>query len=176
MNVLSQEVVNRCFPGSDAVLKVGEVSVASIARHYGTPLFVYDRRLLDYALDALRTVLAAEIDIYYSVKANPNVAILSHFVKRACGLEVASQGELLLALAAGCSPDRIVFAGPAKTEAELELAIDTGIGEIHIESSNEAMRIAQISNRRHLRIPVGIRVNPASDTQGGAMRMGGKAA
>jgi diaminopimelate decarboxylase len=162
------------FGPQETALRVGGVLLGSLAERYGTPLFVYDRAVFDARLGQLRSALP-EFDIYYSVKANPNLAILRHFVGRGCGLEIASAGELMQALAAGCEPDRIVFAGPGKTQAELELAIRRNIGEIHIESAREAVRIAKVCEILNTRAKVGIRVNPGADAQGGAMRMGGRA-
>jgi diaminopimelate decarboxylase len=169
-------IIRRCFGLSASELQIGGIPAAAITERHGTPLFVYDRASFDRQLDSLRAVLPAEFDVYYSVKANPNGAILRHFVSRGCGLEVASAGEFVQALAACCPPERIVFAGPAKTDDELELTLRHGIGEIHLESEHEARRIAQICKRLHIRGRVAVRVNPSSDAQGGAMRMGGKAA
>src|SRR5215470_1015107 len=137
-------LVERCFGPQSTELRASGRSISSLAEIHGTPLFIYDRRGLDKKLDELRAVLPVEFELYYSVKANPNLAIVRHFVARGCGLEVASAGELVQALAAGCEPRRIVFAGPAKTDAELQLAISRNIGEIHVESEREAFRIAAI--------------------------------
>jgi diaminopimelate decarboxylase len=168
-------IIARCFGSREPVLHVDGVSIISLAERYGTPFFVYDRSALDRQLDMLRTQIP-DFEIYYSVKANPNLAILRHFVLRGCGLEIASAGELMQALAAGCPAERIFFAGPGKTDSELELALSSNIGEIHIESAREAMRIAAICKRSGIRARVAIRVNPGGDVQGGAMRMGGKPA
>jgi diaminopimelate decarboxylase len=172
----AHKLIRRCFGSSASELIVSSLSAASIAERYGTPLFVYDRGVVDRNLDLLRSVLPKEFEVYYSVKANPNVAILCHFVSRGCGLEIASGGEFVQALAAGCHPDRIVYAGPAKTDYELELTLSRGIGEIHVESEHEARRILAICRRRRLTSRVAVRVNPSGDSHGGAMRMGGKAA
>ncbi len=118
----------------------------------------------------------AEFAISYSVKANPNRAIVRYFLGKGCGLEVASAGELMLALEAGCSPERIMFAGPGKTETELRLALTRRVGEIHIESLTEAQRIATIAADLGEPARVALRVNPSADAQGGAMQMGGKPA
>src|SRR5208283_5377510 len=92
------------------------------------------------------------------------------------GLEIASAGELYQAREAGCVPDRLLFAGPGKTPAEIQLALSESIGEIHAESMLELERIAAIATKLDMRAPVAIRINPDSDAQGGAMRMGGKPA
>ena len=155
---------------------MGGLSVRSLAEKYGTPLFIYDRGVLDAKWNQLRAALPARFAISYSVKANPNRAFLEYFLEKGAGLEVASQGEFHQALAAGCPAERILFAGPGKTESEIEFVLARGIGEIHIESPREAERVIAISRRLGKRARVAVRVNPASEVQGGAMRMGGKPA
>ncbi|MGA8073423.1 MAG: type III PLP-dependent enzyme [Candidatus Acidiferrales bacterium] len=155
---------------------MGGLSVRSLAEKYGTPLFIYDRSILDAKWNQLRAALPARFAVSYSVKANPNRAFLEYFLEKGAGLEVASQGEFHQALAAGCPAERILFAGPGKTEAEIEFVLARGIGEIHIESPREAARVIAISRRLGKRARVAVRVNPASEVQGGAMRMGGKPA
>jgi diaminopimelate decarboxylase len=155
---------------------VGGLPIGGIADRYGTPLYVYDAQVLDRKWDLLRSTLPPEFAIAYSVKANPAEGILRHFVAKGASLEVASAGELKRALAAGCESGRILFAGPGKTEAELELALRDGIGEIHVESALEARRIAALATRLGVRARAALRVNPATEVQGGAMRMGGKPA
>jgi len=164
------------FSVSGGELQMGGLPVSAITTRYGTPLFIYDGHVLDQKWTLLRHTLPPEFSISYSVKANPNPAILQHFIARGCGLEIASGGEFHQALRAGCPPDRILFAGPGKTEAELELVLTRGIGEIHVESLLEARRISTISRKLGARARVAVRVNPGVEAQGGAMRMGGKPA
>jgi len=173
MDAVSQ-LIARHFAQRGAELLIGGVPVSRLAARYDTPLFVYDRAVLDSKLDALRSALPAGFSICYSVKANPNRAILEHFLSRRCGLELASAGEFHQALAAGAKPSDLIFAGPGKTEAELELVLKHGIGEIHAESELEIRRIGAISRRLGCRARVALRVNPSGEAQGGAMRMGGK--
>jgi diaminopimelate decarboxylase len=170
------ELTAKYFSDSGAELRMGGLSVRSLAEKYGTPLFVYDRGVLDAKWNLLRAALPARFAISYSVKANPNRAFLEYFLEKGAGLEVASHGEFHQALAAGCPAERILFAGPGKTEAEIEFVLARGIGEIHIESPREAERVIAISRRLGKRARVAVRVNPASEVQGGAMRMGGKPA
>jgi diaminopimelate decarboxylase len=147
-----------------------------LANRYGTPLFLYDRSVIDKKWELLRDALPVEFSIFYSVKANPNRTILQCFLAKGAGLEIASAGEFSQAVNAGCAPEKIVFAGPGKTEAELELVMAQGIGEIHVESSREAERIAAIAQRHGIRARVALRVNPGGEAEGGAMRMGGRPA
>jgi diaminopimelate decarboxylase len=155
---------------------VGGVAASSITATHGTPVFVYDEDVLRHKYFALRDTLPSRFSISYSVKANPNPAFLEFFLEKGCGLEVASAGEFCLAKSTGCAPEHIVFAGPGKTEAELELVIAQAVGEIHAESQLEIERIGAISRKLGYRTPVAIRVNPNEEGQGGAMRMGGKSA
>lgn len=169
-------LITTWFPGSRSELHLGGLPVGELVDRYDTPTFLYDAHVLSQKWAGLRKALPAEFSIYYSVKANPNPAILRYFLARGSGLEVASGGELIRALAAGCPAEQILFAGPGKTEAELELALSHRIGEIHIESSWEARRVGAIAGKLGVRAPAALRVNPAAEAQGGAMRMGGKPA
>lgn len=150
--------------------------ISAIVASYGTPLFVYNGTLLDQKWTLLRNTFPSEFDISYSVKANPNPTILRWFVSKGCGLEIASGGEFYLALNAGCPAKKILYAGPGKTEADLEFALAQGIGEIHVESLLEVERISAIGRKLGLRARAAVRVNPSDEAQGGAMRMGGKPA
>lgn len=147
-----------------------------LAARHGTPLYVIDAGVMRERLARLRAAVDGFADVFYSIKANPNPAVAQVFVKAGAGLEIASGGEFLTARAAGCAPDRILFAGPGKGQDELQLAIDGGIGEIHLESDEEIAQVAAIASRAGRRVDVAIRVNPAAAAQGGAMRMGGKPA
>jgi diaminopimelate decarboxylase len=157
-------------------LLIGGLTLSSLAARHGTPVFIYDRNIVEQKYTALRTALPERFAISYSMKANPNPAFLRFFLDKGCGLEIASAGEFYQARIARCSAQDILFAGPGKTEAELELAISQGIGEIHVESELEIERISAISQKLNVRTPVAVRVNPNEDGQGGAMLMGGKSA
>lgn len=152
------------------------ISIPEIVSEFGTPLFLYDASIMARKWNLLRSTFPPEFDISYSVKANPNPAIIRFFLSKGCGLEIASAGEFHLASYAGCPPEKILFAGPGKTEAELELLLTQGIGEIHLESRVEIERVSAISRRLGSPARVAVRVNPTVEAQGGAMRMGGKPA
>jgi diaminopimelate decarboxylase len=172
----AQALVSKYFAGSRNDLVAGGVPVAAIAAAHGTPFFAYDAGVFDQKWVSLRTALPNEFGISYSMKANPLRPILEFFLVRGCGLEIASDGEFHQALAAGCKPEHVIFAGPGKTEAQLELVLSLGIGEIHAESTLEIERIGRIARRLSVPARVALRINPNADAQGGAMRMGGKPA
>ena len=169
-------LIRKHFRATEGELKVGGISIQELGRQFGTPFFVYDSAILESKWRQLRHVLPQQFQIYYSVKANPNQAILRRFLGKGCGLEIASGGEFYQAIQAGCSPGNILFAGPGKTEAELEFVLKQDIGELHVESSLEIKRVSAICRRLGIRARVALRINPNEESQGGAMRMGGKPA
>jgi diaminopimelate decarboxylase len=172
----AKSLITRYFSSSNGELHIRGIAVGALVARYGTPVFIYDRSIVEQKLRILREALPARFLISYSVKANPNRAILEYFVRSGNGLEIASGGEFQLAVNAGCPPEKILFAGPGKSESELELVLAHQIGEIHAESILEIERIAAISRRLGTPARVAVRVNPSGEAQGGAMQMGGRPA
>lgn len=154
-------------------LCIGDISIEELTNQFGTPLFIYHQETITKTIRDLQSRLPDRFQLYYSIKANPNATILRTVLAEGCGLEIASQGELQQALAAGCEPKQILFAGPGKTTTELSAALDAGIGEIHVESIEEARWINQLAGEKRSVESISLRVNPV-DTAGGAMQMGGK--
>jgi hypothetical protein len=103
------------FPVIDDCLWVGGIPLTQLARRVGqTPFYAYDRRLLDERVTLLRRSLPAAIELHYAIKANPMPALVQHLAGLVDGLDIASLGELKVALDAGMAPDAISFAGPGK--------------------------------------------------------------
>lgn len=171
-----ERLIQKYFDSSNGELLIDGIAATALAAKYGTPLFIYSRAALDKKYESLREAMPARFSIFYSVKANPSGALLHYFLSKGCGLEIASAGEFHQAISAGCSPGKIIFAGPGKTEAELELVLAKGIGEIHVESILEATRIEDLCQRLNVRAKIALRVNPQGEAEGGAMRMGGRPA
>ena len=109
-----------------------------------TPFYAYDRARCASACDELRAALPAAIRLHYAIKANPMPALVGFMAALVDGLDVASGGELRVALDAGMDRSEVSFAGPGKSEAELAQAVAAGI-LINVESMRE-IRAA----RRHL--------------------------
>ncbi len=170
-----ERLIEQYFTTSAGELAISGIGIQALVDQYATPLFVYDADIVKQKLVALRAALPPEFGISYSIKANPNRAFLRFFLNQGCGLEVASGGEIYQALAAGCPPEKIVFAGPGKTPDELAYALDNEIGEIHAESLREIEQIGTLAAQQGRRGRVAVRINPSEAAQGGAMRMGGKA-
>lgn len=171
---LADRIVAENFAVQGCELAVGGVAVGTLAAMHGTPLFVYDGALVRRTWRRLVAAVAGFAEVYYSIKANPHVGVVRLLIAEGAGLEIASNGELRRAIAAGAAPERMLFAGPGKGVDELAAAIRAGIGEIHVESFEEARHIDEIARASSRRVPVAIRVNPVASAQGGAMRMGGK--
>ena len=114
-----------------------DVPLARIAEAEGTPVYVYSSATLErhYAVlhDALTGAGLGEPLIAFAVKANGNVAVLRTLARLGCGADVVSEGEIRRALAAGIAPERIVFSGVGKTEAEIEFALATGVAGPHAQ-------------------------------------------
>jgi len=161
------------FPVEEGELVVGGLPISRLAERIGrTPFYVYERRLLDLRVRELRAALPTGIDLHYAVKANPMPALVGHMVDLVDGFDVASGGELRVALDAGMDASRISFAGPAKTEAELTQAVAAGI-LINVESFREIRLLREHAARRHRPARVAIRVNPDFELKYSGMKMGG---
>ncbi|MEO1201570.1 MAG: type III PLP-dependent enzyme [Pseudomonadota bacterium] len=156
---------------TDGAWNVSGNAIEEIAARHGTPSFVYARPLLDAQYNGLRRALPERVDIYYSIKANPNPAVVKRFASLAAGLEIASAAEYEIARGAGVPAERILFAGPGKTPEEVEHVVSRGIGDLHIETLEELEQLIALGKPT----TVSVRFNPAAEASGGAMRMGGKA-
>ena len=156
------------------ILRVGGLSVTDLTKEFGTPLFVYDAGTMRRTYRALCAAVAGFAEVDFSVKANPNPAVIRVFHEEGAGAEIASGAEFDAARAAGVPPERILFAGPGKGAADLDRVIAGGIGEIHLENREEMVRVAAAAERHGATVRVALRINPGAAAQGGAMRMGGK--
>ncbi|MEO8443484.1 MAG: pyridoxal-dependent decarboxylase, exosortase A system-associated [Gammaproteobacteria bacterium] len=137
-----------------------------------TPAYIYSRELIDRRIARLRAALPASIHLHYAMKANPMPAVVQHIAPQVDGLDVASAGELRVAIAAGADPERISFAGPGKTQEDLTTAVAAGV-ILNVESETEVQRLVEIGASRGVRPRVAIRVNPDFELKGSGMKMAG---
>lgn len=152
---------------------IGGIPLGRLAERVGsTPFFAYDRRLLTERVELLRRALPAAIEVGYAIKANPMPAVVQHLSGLVDGLDVASADEMRVALDSTMPPERVSFAGPGKTVAELSRAIAAGV-TLELESATEAERAGLIGERLGVRPRVAVRVNPDFRVKGSGMRMGG---
>jgi diaminopimelate decarboxylase len=140
------------------------VAVESLARKFGTPLYVYSQRTLTDHFQKLDRALAP-LDhlVCFAMKANSNLSVMRVLANLGSGFDIVSGGELQRVIAAGGDPRRCVFAGVGKTEAEIEFALRRGIYSFNAESEPELQRINRIAARLKKIAPIAVRVNPGVD-------------
>lgn len=161
------------FPIENECLIIGGMKLTRLAQRVGnTPFYAYDRGLLTQRVRDLRKHLPDQIHIHYAMKANPMPAVVQHMAPLLDGLDVASGGEMKVALDTPMPPERISMAGPGKRPEELAAAIAAGI-TINIESETELATIARQSETLGLRPRVALRINPQFELKASGMKMGG---
>lgn len=161
------------FAVAGSELLVGGQPLSRLAARIGqTPFYVYDRALLTQRVQQLRAALPAAVSLHYAMKANPMPAVVQHMVGLVNGIDVASAGELQVALDAGADPHEISFAGPGKRDPELWQAVAAGV-LVNVESARELPVLAAASQQLGLPARVALRVNPDFELKGSGMKMGG---
>ena len=170
----AHDLAERLGGWQDGEFAPGGIPVSQIAERYGSPFYLYHGEMITDRVRRVRTALGGDVEVTYSVKANPNLAVCQLIAReQLTGAEVASSGELVVARAAGFEPEDIVFAGPAKTDDALRRSVEEGIFAVNVESLNEIERLAAVAEAAGKNIGVGLRVNPAQQLMGSGMRMGG---
>ncbi len=144
-------------------LEIGGCDVVELAREYGTPAYVYAEDDLRARARAFVEALRArhdEFDVLFASKAFPCTAAYRLFAAEGVSCDVASGGELALALRGGFDPARIYLHGNAKSLAELREAIDAGVGHVVLDSFMDVDRLERVAAERGVRQAVLIRVTP----------------
>ena len=163
------------FAMIDGQLAIGGRKARDLVAEAGsTPLFVYSADRIRRRVGELLHALPPSVALHYAVKANPFEPVLQLMSELVDGFDIASGGELALALSAGLDPARISFAGPGKRTAEIEAAITAGV-TLNLESEGEAVRALEAGHRLGITPRLAIRVNPPFDLKGSGMKMGGGA-
>ncbi len=150
---------------------IGGLPVTQVVGETGTPVFIYDADTISARYAAVREAFPS-FEVLYSMKANPSLAVLGLLRELGAGIEIASGGELFVVERIGFDPLDVVFAGPGKTDRELEEAIIAGIFAINVESFRELERVARISKLVGVPARVALRIN----TSAGLSRAGGGSA
>ena len=156
----------------DAMLFAGRRVSELAAEVGGTPFYAYDRAAITARVAELRGALPRELHLHYAMKANPMPAVVRHLVGLVDGLDVASAGELAVALAAGADAGAVSFAGPGKSERDLECALAAGV-VVNVESAGEVRRLAALARAKAQRARVAVRVNPDFELKASGMKMAG---
>ncbi len=156
-------------------LVIGGIPLTVLAQRAGsTPFYVYDRQLISQRVAELRQQMPQDLKIHYALKANPMPAVVQHFAGLVDGFDLASAGEMKVALDTPMPAEHISLAGPGKRPAELAQAIAAGV-TINVESPNELETIAQLSEQSGIQARIALRINPAFELKASGMKMGGGA-
>ncbi|MEO3930149.1 type III PLP-dependent enzyme [Micromonosporaceae bacterium B7E4] len=154
--------------------EVQGISINELAERFGTPMYLYDGDVLRRQFTTLRDALHPAVEIFFSLKANPNISICALLHSFGARAEISSMVELVTARRAGVPPEDIVFLGPGKSLEELTACVRTRVGALVCESLDELELIDQISRAHGTVTPVVLRVNPSFSVKGSRLTMGGK--
>jgi diaminopimelate decarboxylase len=163
------------FAVHEDCLQIGSMSLSRLALRVGrTPFYAYERRHIRQRVAALRSALPAGLQLHYAMKANPMPALVQMMAGLVDGIDVASGGELTVALDTTMPAARISFAGPGKSDLDLTRAVAAGV-LINLESEAEMERVAIAGERLGLTPRVAVRINPDFELKFSGMTMGGGA-
>ncbi|GFZ87147.1 diaminopimelate decarboxylase [Elstera cyanobacteriorum] len=152
------------FTYQSGVLHADAVPLTAIADAVGTPTYVYSGGLIRETYRGFANAFAGrDALVCYAVKANSNLAVLGLLGREGAGADCVSIGEVKRAVAAGIAPNKIVFAGVAKSATEIAAALEIGILQFNVESVPELERISAIAAARGQLAEIAIRVNPDVD-------------
>ncbi len=161
------------FAIADGELQIAGQPLSRLAARVGrTPFYAYDRGAIARRVAELRAALPPAIELHYAMKANPMPALVGHLARLVDGIDVASAGELQVALDAGADPQHVSFAGPGKRDTELRQAVAAGI-LVNVESFREIAPLAEAAAALGVPARVAVRVNPDFELKSSGMKMGG---
>ncbi len=147
-------------------LKMEDVDIAELAATTPTPFYVYSAGIMRARFQELASAVNhPRVKIFFAVKANSNIAVLSLLGKAGANMDIVSSGEMKRALAAGIPGNRIVFSGVGKTDDELTFALQNGVYQINAESLPELTAINRVAAALNVKAPVALRVNPDVDAE-----------
>ena len=154
------------FTYNNGTLMCENTSLQDIADTHGTPAYVYSRAALtQHYLEYSNALNEHSGMVCYAVKANSNIAVLNVLARLGAGFDIVSLGELERVIRAGGDPSRIVFSGVAKTEEEMQRALEVGVYCFNIESRPELDRLNNVAASMDIKAPISLRVNPDVDAQ-----------
>jgi diaminopimelate decarboxylase len=142
------------------------VAIDSLAKKFGTPLYVYSQATLTRRFQELdRAMTPVEHLVCFAMKSNSNQSVLRTLANLGAGFDIVSGGELQRVIAAGGDPRKCVFAGVGKTEAEIAFALTKNVYSFNVESEPELQRINKVAARLKKVAPVAVRLNPNVDAK-----------
>lgn len=139
---------------------MNEIIIKECVNKYPTPIYLYDQEKIEINFKKLKDAVFPQAEIFYSMKANPLLGICQMLRNNGSGIEVASKGEMYVALQAGFAPENIVFTSPGKTMEDIKYAIDKRIKLINVESFEEAELVNEIAATQNQCMAIALRINP----------------
>ena len=147
-------------------LAIEKIYLQKIANKFGTPFYCYSySKLRENIYNFKKNFKSFSPLICFAVKSNTNLNLIREIKNFGLGADVVSMGELMMALKAGITPNKIVFSGVGKTSSELSYAIEKKILLINAESLSEIIEINRIAKKKNKKVRVGIRLNPNTDAK-----------
>ena len=150
--------------GENGRLQIGGCDAIELAERFGTPAYLVaeaDLRARARAfVDAFHAAGHDDFEVLFASKAFPATAVMALFAQEGLGCDVASAGELHLALRAGFDPAKLVLHGNARDDSELQAALDAGVGHIVVDSHDDIDRLERLTDGARPRQPVLLRVTP----------------
>ena len=153
---------------------VDDALLTRVAEAFGTPAYVFLGDRIETRIGELTAGFGGRFTLSYAAKSNPNPGLLAFLEPRIENLDISSIGEMRLGLGAGWTPERMSFTGPAKRDAELEEAIEGGVGELIVESVDEAIRADRIARASDRRQRIMVRIGPDRVPKGFGDQMAGR--
>ncbi len=147
------------------VLHFAGKNLKTLAKKYGTPIYIYDLYGIANVIDDFKKALGPTCEVHYASKANAHPGILKLMKQKGVGIDAVSKGEIKAALNVGISAKDIILSGVAKTVSELQFAISKNIKSINVESVGELKRIAKLAQEKKKFVNVAIRFNPDVDAK-----------
>lgn len=136
-------------------------ALLEIVNNAETPLYMYDGESIFKTALKFRAVFRG-CTAYYSVKANPHPSVCALLAMMGFEAEVVTKGEIDVAIRAGFDPSRMLYAGPGKTKAQVEFAVDSGIRIMTAESMHQIELMEEAAGRRHCAIAILLRINESA--------------
>ncbi|UNM19881.1 diaminopimelate decarboxylase [Pseudomonas sp. ArH3a] len=152
------------FNYRDGELFAEGVALSAVAQRFGTPTYVYSRAHIEAQYRSFTDPLKGVPHLVcYAVKANSNLGVLNVLARLGAGFDIVSRGELERVLAAGGTPDKIVFSGVGKSREDMRRALEVGVHCFNVESTDELERLQVVAAEMGVRAPISLRVNPDVD-------------
>jgi len=167
------QVLERLGQDPTGRLLIGGLLATDLVERFGSPLYVFDSEIVRQQWTSVQRAMGPRVEVLHCIKANPSLALAGLLRQSGAGAEVASAGEIHLALAAGHDAGSVQFAGPGKSRPDLLLAAEAGLGSVNLESASEYEVLAGICRDLGRRLGVAIRINPRQAVAGSRMIMGG---